>query len=70
MGDAGRRKRLDAMRKSLEATKRAIRRDAENRAYRKAARIADGLGSTAAAERIRWLVKPKIENPGFSIVEY
>lgn len=70
MGDAGRSRRLEKMRRSLEATKRAIRRDAENRAYRKAARIADGLGYKDAAERIMSLVKPKIENPGFSIVEY
>lgn len=78
MGGAGRIKRLALARKSLEQTKRAIRREAENRAYRKAARLALDCWAVGTAHReqaeetakaILKLVKPKIENPGFSIVE-
>lgn len=78
MGGAGRIKQLARARESLEQTKRAIRRDAENRAYRKAAKVAEGCWvygtqdrnqAEDTAKQILKLVKPKIENPGFSIME-
>jgi hypothetical protein len=57
------------MNASVEQTKRAIRRDGYNRGIRAALRVLNDFAVLDAEVTIRGLLKPRIDNPNFSITE-